>query len=65
MSKTFDVNEWGCPYCDARYEANENDEYIDDVRDESDRKCEECGKRFQLRCILVDLYFEVVEVEQS
>lgn len=57
-TKKFEVNSWGCPFCDYEVEADDDDQYIDDISDESDRKCPECGKTFQLRCVAMDLYFE-------
>jgi len=54
--------DYDCPHCGQGYTIGDSGIYIDDVEDETDTTCDECGGRFQLFCSDVQVVMETIPV---
>lgn len=60
VSKQFEENSMGRPYpdCDYEVESESDDQFADDIADDTSRECPVCHRHYQLRCVAIELYFE-------
>ena len=63
-SLTFEANEVGCPWCGAIWEVEQDEEmHTDDIRDETEQKCPDCGGTYQQVCTHVDMFFKCYQAK--
>jgi len=53
--------EYDCPHCGATWAMRVKDAlYVDNVSDDCETKCTECGGLYQLRCVSVEVEMEAI-----
>lgn len=57
--------EFECPHCESCFVLNEDGIHVDDVEDECQSQCSECGGYYQLRCVFVDVFMEAIPVTKN
>jgi len=54
--------EFECPHCNQGFVLGDSGIYTDDVEDGCSSACSNCGGRYQLRCVSVEVEMEAIPV---
>lgn len=57
--------EFECPHCNQGFVLGDSGIYTDDVEDECSSVCSNCGGRYQLRCVSVEVEMEAIPVDSE
>ena len=57
--------EFECPHCGQGFVMGDSGIYTDDVEDECSSVCSNCGGRYQLRCVSVEVEMEAIPFDSE